>query len=151
MIVVVSGTRSWRYPDFVRLVLNASYVKWGVFVLYHGDCRDRQGRLQGADRHADEWGRGTPGIDVRPHPADWDRHGKAAGPIRNREMIKEALAEAGSLDKIRFAGFQQNSSRGTQNAYDTAMAFNIPAQLWTEADAMAYRKRVRNDPTRPTV
>ena len=28
-------------------------------------------------------------IDTKEYPADWITHGKAAGPIRNREMLKE--------------------------------------------------------------
>ena len=29
------------------------------------------------------------GIDVNAKPADWKRHGRAAGPIRNGEMLKD--------------------------------------------------------------
>lgn len=29
------------------------------------------------------------GITVEPHPADWKRHGRAAGPIRNQKMLEE--------------------------------------------------------------
>lgn len=31
-------------------------------------------------------------IEVKTFPADWDTHGKAAGPIRNKEMAKYADA-----------------------------------------------------------
>lgn len=30
------------------------------------------------------------GISIKKFPADWDLHGKAAGPIRNRQMAKYA-------------------------------------------------------------
>lgn len=32
------------------------------------------------------------GIPVKPFPADWDRYGYAAGPIRNKQMAKYANA-----------------------------------------------------------
>jgi hypothetical protein len=49
------------------------------------------GAAKGADRVADEWC-WTRLDDLADHaqfPADWDRHGKRAGYIRNREMLDE--------------------------------------------------------------
>lgn len=47
---------------------------------------------------------GSMGLEVELHPAKWTEHGKAAGPIRNREM-----AEAGANICIAFPG-----GRGTE-------------------------------------
>lgn len=41
------------------------------------------------DLAGEEWARGN-GIPIKRFPADWDKHGKAAGPIRNREMAEYA-------------------------------------------------------------
>lgn len=51
-------------------------------------CPDRviHGAARGADMLADEWARSL-ALDVTAVPADWERHGKAAGPIRNQEML----------------------------------------------------------------
>jgi hypothetical protein len=49
-------------------------------VLVHGDQR-------GADRLAAEVARREFGWNVEPHPARWELHGAAAGPIRNQEMV----------------------------------------------------------------
>lgn len=46
------------------------------------------GGARGADRLAEEWA-DTWGLRKRIYPADWERHGKAAGPIRNQRMIDE--------------------------------------------------------------
>ena len=49
--------------------------------------------LSGGCRGGDEIGKGAAvilGIPVRKYDADWNEHGKAAGPIRNEEMAKEA-------------------------------------------------------------
>jgi hypothetical protein len=52
-------------------------------VLVHGNA-------SGADRQcADFWGRN--GGKVEAHPADWTRHGKAGGPIRNQEMLDSGV------------------------------------------------------------
>lgn len=53
----------------------------GQFVLIHGDAR-------GADRIADEWAKEAL-VEIEKYPADWKKHGKAAGPIRNRQMLKK--------------------------------------------------------------
>ena len=45
------------------------------------------GGARGADALAGTWARDK-GIHVHPEPAEWDKHGKAAGPIRNQKMLE---------------------------------------------------------------
>ncbi len=45
-----------------------------------------EGGARGADRLARVWAQ-LGGIEVETHPAQWERDGKAAGPIRNRAML----------------------------------------------------------------
>ena len=47
---------------------------------------------------------------------DWDKHGKAAGPIRNREMAKNADALIALWD---------GQSRGTKNMIETAQKIGL--------------------------
>lgn len=49
--------------------------------LVHGDCP------RGADAIAAHWAASHPEVQVETHPADWDRFGRAAGPIRNQAMV----------------------------------------------------------------
>lgn len=49
--------------------------------IIHGGCR-------GADALAGQWA-ATRRIPVRVFPADWKLHGKAAGAIRNQQMLTE--------------------------------------------------------------
>ena len=51
------------------------------------------GGAAGADREGEKWAAGW-GLPVKKFPADWKMHGKAAGPIRNREMAQYADAVA---------------------------------------------------------
>ena len=44
------------------------------------------GGATGADGMADDLGKRL-SVDVVPCPADWTKHGRAAGPIRNKEML----------------------------------------------------------------
>lgn len=67
------------------------------------------GGANGADslgeRYAKEYG-----YTLKRFPADWNKYGKAAGPIRNREMALYAAEETGVL-----VAFWDGASRGTQN------------------------------------
>ena len=47
------------------------------------------GAAQGADTCAAHWGEQNPHVETKAFPADWDTHGRSAGPIRNREMLRE--------------------------------------------------------------
>lgn len=45
-----------------------------------------EGGAKGADTIAREWATDR-GIEYREYPAKWSEHGRAAGPIRNQEML----------------------------------------------------------------
>ncbi len=49
------------------------------------------GCATGADAEGEAWARKW-GIPIKEFPADWKKHGRAAGPIRNREMAEHADA-----------------------------------------------------------
>lgn len=52
---------------------------WPMVTLVHGEAR-------GLDRLAAK-AAAELGMQVEGHPAEWDRHRKAAGPIRNQQMV----------------------------------------------------------------
>lgn len=82
MKVLVTGSREWRSRTPVLRALLASKAT----VVIHGGAR-------GADGYA-KWNARALGIPEREYPADWDRYGRAAGPLRNQEMLdKEHLPE----------------------------------------------------------
>lgn len=82
MRILVCGGR--RYADVRRVyqVLDSVHTRRGVAAVIHG-C------ATGADSLAGQWARMRGVPEVR-YPADWERHGKAAGPIRNQSMLDEA-------------------------------------------------------------
>lgn len=90
MRVLVTGDRFYDDSKIVSAVLDGLYLlhqeddPYGPFVVIEGQCPKG-----GADLFAEEWAKRTGGVDHRPVPADWDTHHKAAGPIRNRKMLKE--------------------------------------------------------------
>jgi len=75
--ILVTGSRDWT--DFAAIVEALRDWKSPGAVLVEGGAR-------GADRLAATIWRAW-GLTVEEHPADWDRHGKRAGYLRNQEMI----------------------------------------------------------------
>ncbi len=81
MRVIVCGGRNFDDGARLREVLNSMHENLGpITVLAHGAAT-------GADMLADTWARHKRGIVVEMFHADWRAHGKAAGPIRNQQML----------------------------------------------------------------
>ena len=78
--VLVCGGRDYADQHHVDFVLDALHQARDIWHIVEG------GAL-GADRLARNWARRN---DVRfsTYEADWQRHGKAAGPIRNGVMLR---------------------------------------------------------------
>lgn len=79
MKVIVSGSRKCYTPEIVKNRL--SMLPKEELVVVHGAAR-------GVDSIAQEWCIENNVLAV-PYPANWGKYGRAAGPIRNREMLKE--------------------------------------------------------------
>ena len=101
MKVIIAGSRSITdYATVERAMETCPFVNDIATVI--------SGRAQGIDRLGEEWAYAQ-GIPVIQMPADWESHGKSAGPIRNRAMAKLADAlvliwdgsSAGSADMLR--------------------------------------------------
>lgn len=80
--VLVTGGRNFSDKRFVFSILDCIrqvYESQGstISVVIHGDAA-------GADTLAGMWARAS-GIPDIACPADWNTHGKSAGPIRNRQ------------------------------------------------------------------
>ena len=79
--VLVCGGRDFNDAMTLGSWLGGIHKKQGIGLLIHGGAR-------GADFMAGkfaEWAR----IPVKEYPADWQKHGRAAGPIRNQQMLDE--------------------------------------------------------------
>jgi hypothetical protein len=82
MRLLVCGGRDFSDTESAYKVLDAMHRALGIDVVIEGDAR-------GADRIAGYWARRNR-VDNLKFPADWSKHGKAAGPIRNQQMLVEA-------------------------------------------------------------
>lgn len=81
MRVLVCGGRNFHDRIAVFGWLQACHLTHKIECVIHGDA-------SGADYLAGRWAE-TEKVPVRAFPADWDQHGKAAGPMRNQQMVDD--------------------------------------------------------------
>lgn len=81
MRIIIAGSRSATYPDLQKAMLKCDWKEFISCVL--------SGMAKGADKHGEQWALNRV-IPIEHHPADWDTFNKAAGPIRNEEMARNA-------------------------------------------------------------
>ena len=107
MKLLVCGSRDYADYETLALTLDA-------FDHYDPVTLVIEGCATGADSLGERWATER-SIPIDHHPADWDRYGKSAGPIRNREMADEAPDLV-----VAFYSDRANPSRGTANMVATA-------------------------------
>lgn len=77
MRILICGDRHWTDYGLILTYIDM-YAPTTVI----------EGEARGADKLAAQAAR-IRGIQVLPFPADWSKHKRAAGPIRNQQMINE--------------------------------------------------------------
>lgn len=107
--VLVCGGRDYEDRAQLFRVLDAAHLANPIICLIHGAAR-------GADTLAADWALGR-GVLCNAYPADWDRDGRAAGPIRNKKMLDVGKPHL----VIAFPG-----GRGTANMKQQAEAAGVP-------------------------
>jgi len=80
--VLITGDRNWNNKTAIKRELSKFPPET---IIIHGGAR-------GADKLAGEVAKEL-GFQVQEYPADWQKHGKAAGPIRNQEMLEKESPE----------------------------------------------------------
>jgi hypothetical protein len=85
LTVLVCGGRTYNNKDKVNEVLSSIHKEKPITVLIHGAAK-------GADTLAGYWAREN-GIKEKQYPALWNTYGKAAGSIRNQQMLDSNTVE----------------------------------------------------------
>jgi len=111
MKVLVCGGRDFKDKKLIYKSLDKIHRELGFDVVIEGDS-------SGVDRLAGAWARNRK-LDDMKFRADWEQHGKAAGPIRNRQMLQYGKPDL----VIAFPG-----GKGTENMIKQATAANIPVR-----------------------
>jgi hypothetical protein len=113
MRILICGSR--HYTDSQRIKLLIDTLDEHAVVIH--------GAAPGADRIADELAKAH-GLDVEPYPAKWSKYGRAAGPIRNTQML-----EVGRPDEVHAFHDNLGESRGTTNMITQALQAGVHTVL----------------------
>lgn len=81
MKVLVTGGREYDDEEYVFHVLDRVHARRPITTLIEGGAR-------GADRLARRWAEAR-GVTQSIYPADRERYGNRAGPVRNSQMLRE--------------------------------------------------------------
>lgn len=112
MRVLVCGGREFDDQPFMDEILNKLHARTPISLLIHGAAR-------GADSQAEVWAKKSqvPYLGV---PAEWFRHGRSAGHLRNKDML--------DWDPELVIAFPGGA--GTENMVSQALTFdNIAVQF----------------------
>ena len=110
--ILVCGDRNWTDWEPIRRFI-AGLPKDTVII---------EGEARGVDSIA-RLVAGEYSLEVEGYPANWELHGKAAGPIRNKRMLDE-----GKPNKVVFFHSDLAKSKGTKNMVEQARKAGIPVE-----------------------
>ena len=116
MRVLICGDRNWSSMD--SIVHQLSRVKKVTLVIAGG--------AKGADTMG--WlAAGRLGLKSKIFSANWEKYGKAAGPIRNQQMLDE-----GKPDLVLAFHPDLTKSKGTADMVRRAKKANVPVKMFTK-------------------
>lgn len=133
--ILITGSRTWDDISYIRSTfqdLEEEFRDEGSLTLVSGACPT------GADALGEVIAREL-GWQVERHPADWNRHGKRAGFIRNSEMVE-------TLPNILIA-FVRNESKGASMTVTIAKKKQIRTVVhsWTDYPSKCYTVKEFNN------
>ena len=118
--VLVTGERTF----------SNSYPMWFILSYVKGVSTPRPTLIHGAARGADTLAAHAATLlefHVRAYPADWERYGRGAGPIRNQQMLTE-----GKPDLVIAFFVNREHSKGTNHMVKISKYAGLPCIIWEE-------------------
>ncbi len=119
--VIIAGSRG--FDDYLKLSMVCVDIL-GIRAYPTGQAAAMTEIVSGGARGADTLGEKFAeqyGSSVKSFPADWDKHGKSAGYIRN-----EAMAEYANV----LIAFWDGESRGTKHMIDLALKHGLDIHVF---------------------
>jgi hypothetical protein len=122
MKILVTGSRYWTNSTTIRNVLETvsgwSSEDFSGITVIHGACK-------GADLIAEQEAIDL-GMNTKSYSANWDEYGKAAGMIRNKEMLDKEHPDL----VLAFHEDLFNKSKGTLHMVKYALEKGVPVEIY---------------------
>lgn len=111
--VIIAGSRTFDDYECLKSTLDVLFknLREEVVII----C----GAARGADALGERYAK-SHGYEIRYFPADWQTYGRAAGPIRNKEMAQSADA---------LVAFWDGKSPGTKNMINLAKKYGLKIRI----------------------
>ncbi len=129
LVIAAGGGRDLAWPQQrVAAELLARSGGRLVHLLLHGGARGADAAIGRAAQQL--------GWSALVMPAQWERHGRAAGPIRNRELLEQAIAKAeahtspGSLASVLVVAFPGGPGTASLVREARRMASHSPVPIY---------------------
>ena len=117
MRIVIAGSREFDDYELLKGTLNHILDEQTASVELVA------GHAKGADLLAEKYAREN-GLPIHIIKPDWKTYGRAAGPIRNRQMLDYAKEESPLV-----VAFWDGKSKGTRNTIETARSLGIAVEI----------------------
>lgn len=116
MKVIIAGCRDFEDYEFLKINVTLDFVN---LFMQDNEITIVSGAAPGADKLGERFAK-EHNLPLMRFPADWDKHGKAAGPIRNKTTAEYA---------DRLIAFWDLESKGTENMIKTMTALGKPVSI----------------------
>ncbi len=129
--MMISGSRSIKSREIVYKCLEYTFKKRPFDVLIEGEAgsnKNPERIVKSVDLLSREWSEEEKGMLVDPHPSEWNKYGRGAGFVKNKEMVEICTFGSAIWD---------GKSSGTKHAID----------LLKKADKLYLIFLVNDDPT----
>ena len=113
--VVIAGCRNYNNYDEAKVYIDFCLSN----VRKENDIIIVSGGASGADKMGERYAKEN-GFEVEQYPADWEKYGRSAGPIRNRQMAEVC-------DYV--ICFWDGKSRGTRSMIELAKKYGKPVKI----------------------
>ena len=123
MKILFCGDREWKDISLIQAVMQVLQPTTVI-----------EGEARGADVQSRQVAKSL-GIYFKPYPAKWKKFGKAAGPIRNRQMYEEGMPDLVVAFHDTIA-----KSTGTKDMLEVAKVGRTPTVLVSHEDGNAVMR-----------
>lgn len=122
-VVLVCGSRDYPHRHIIAKAVSRLLEAWGAVVVLNGGASGADALAQKVATELE-----MPCLTI---PAEWSKHGKAAGPLRNARMLR-------LKPRVVLAFFTgPGRSRGTANMVRQAQEAGVSVREWIGEDGPA--------------
>lgn len=115
--IIIPGSRGFTNFPLMERMLDRLLLQYG------DDIEIVSGHAEGADKLGEEYAK-KHNIKCAVFPAQWEKHGRKAGPLRNTQMLEYAMKQEPVV-----VAFWDGQSRGTLDMLGKAQRNGVPATV----------------------